>query len=82
MNLFASMILQSFIRLVIYIDQFIVREDGFTIGRHSNSSLQGIDNTVSSIIEEEAYLMHVVYVGKCGAFSCGAVISRIFLPNC
>ena len=51
MNLFASMILQSFIRLVIYIDQFIVREDGFTIGRHSNSSLQGIDNTVSSIRE-------------------------------
>eukprot|EP00094_Tigriopus_californicus_P011305 TCALIF_10912-PA protein Name:"Similar to Pdfr PDF receptor (Drosophila melanogaster)" AED:0.04 eAED:0.04 QI:47/1/0.5/1/1/0.5/2/0/96 len=45
MNLFASMILQCFIRLIIYIDQFVVREDGFTITAASNVSMKGIDNT-------------------------------------
>eukprot|EP00095_Tigriopus_kingsejongensis_P003874 maker-scaffold387_size188669-snap-gene-0.20 protein:Tk03874 transcript:maker-scaffold387_size188669-snap-gene-0.20-mRNA-1 annotation:"pigment dispersing hormone receptor" len=45
MNLFASMILQSFIRLIIYIDQFVVREDGFTFTASANVSTKGIDNT-------------------------------------
>ena len=40
------MILQSLIRLVIYINQFVVREDGFT---GSESEREGIDNTVRPI---------------------------------
>ena len=57
MNLFASMILQCFIRLVIYADQMIVRhqsksfdelnqDEENTTQTHSNE-VWGIDNTVS-----------------------------------
>ena len=47
MNLFLSMILQSLIRLIIYIDQFVRREDGFTVKASANETSNGIDNTVS-----------------------------------
>ncbi len=49
MNLFASMILQSLVRLVIYIDQLVVREDGFTPSAvvDRGAVTKGIDNTVS-----------------------------------
>ena len=57
MNLFASMILQCFIRLVIYADQMIVRHQSKSFDElnqdeenatqtHSNE-VWGIDNTVS-----------------------------------
>ena len=48
MNLFASMILQSLVRLVIYIDQLVVREHGFTVGARGDGGggTRGIDNTV------------------------------------
>ena len=57
MNLFASMILQCFIRLVIYADQMIVRHQSNSFDElnqdeenatqtHSNE-VWGIDNTVS-----------------------------------
>ena len=50
MNLFASMILQCAIRLVIYVDQFVVRDDGFTPNNHANATQQwGIDNTVNTM---------------------------------
>ena len=60
MNLFASMILQCFIRLVIYADQMIVRHQSNSFDElnqdeenatqtHSNE-VWGIDNTVSIIL--------------------------------
>ena len=55
MNLFASMILQSLIRLVIYINQFVVREDGFTA---SDSEREGIDNTVCTHDEVIKYVLY------------------------
>ena len=43
------MILQSLVRLVIYIDQLVVREDGFTPSAvvDRGAVTKGIDNTVS-----------------------------------
>ncbi len=54
MNLFASMILQSLVRLVIYIDQLVVREDGFTVGAGGDGGggTRGIDNTVGGSIPD------------------------------
>ena len=58
MNLFASMILQCFIRLVIYADQMIVRhqsknfdelnQDEENVTQTHSNEVWGIDNTVSS----------------------------------
>ena len=57
MNLFASMILQCFIRLVIYADQMIVRhqsksfdelnQDEENVTQTHSNEVWGIDNTVS-----------------------------------
>ena len=57
MNLFASMILQCLVRLVIYVDQMIVRQQSSSksedLADQSQNSTQssdevwGIDNTVS-----------------------------------
>ena len=58
MNLFASMILQCLVRLVIYVDQMIVRQQSSSksedLADQSQNSTQssdevwGIDNTVSA----------------------------------
>ena len=61
MNLFASMILQCLVRLVIYADQWIVRQqqhnkpisrpndENITVS--SQDEVWGIDNTVSNLIK-------------------------------
>lgn len=52
MNLFASMILQSLVRIVIYADQFIVRQKSeenvsANVSTTVSDEVWGIDNTVS-----------------------------------
>lgn len=61
MNLFASMIIQSLVRLVIYIDQLVVREGDFSAeyaasggGANATAPLRGIDNTVSLLCAVES----------------------------
>ena len=61
MNLFASMILQCLVRLVIYADQWIVRQQQHSkpisrpndenITVSSQDEVWGIDNTVSNLIK-------------------------------
>ena len=75
MNLFASMILQCFIRLVIYADQMIVRhqsksfdelnqDEENTTQTHSNE-VWGIDNTVSiNLIYLQSSMILVKFTSK------------------
>ena len=70
MNLFASMILQSLVRLVIYVDQYVARREYYSGDGHgggkgegnehkgfTNQTLAGIENSVRKLI---LYYIYVI----------------------